>query len=279
MDYLIATILAVVEGLTEFLPISSTGHLILVEDILTLGDDPDFSKAFMIVIQFPAILSVVLYFWSMLWPFRRSTTPGAVQVGPLPIAWDARTMLLWCKVVAGFLPAAVLGFLFDDLIEGYLLYPLPVAIMLVVGGIVLIVIEWRGMGGRVETVHDIGFGTAVLIGFFQCLAMVPGTSRSAATIIGAMLLGLKRPAAAEFSFFLAIPTMMGAFTLSLLKHGVGFTPHQWAVLALGSVVSFIVAYASIAFLMRYIQRHSFAVFGWYRVVLGAIVLALLLWAF
>jgi undecaprenyl-diphosphatase len=275
VDYLIAVILAIVEGFTEFLPISSTGHLIIAEAFLKLGDDPAFARAFFVVIQFPAILSVVVYFWAVLWPFRRLNTEGASRLGRLPIAWDARTMLLWCKVATAFLPAAVLGLLFNDFIEGYLLYPLPVGIMLIVGGVVLIIIERRNAGGRMASVHEIGFTTAALIGCFQCIAMVPGTSRSAATIIGGMLLGLKRPAAAEFSFFLAIPTMLGAFVLSLAKHGLGFTAHQWALLMVGSVVSFLVAYASIAFLMRYIQRHDFSAFGWYRIVVGTAVLVLI----
>lgn len=275
MDYLIAVVLAVIEGVTEFLPISSTGHLIIAEAFLKLGDDPAFAKAFFVIIQFPAILAVVFFFWSTLWPLRRPDDPSAFRLGALPVAWDARTMLLWCKVAAGFMPAAVLGLIFNDVIEGYLLYPLPVGIMLIVGGIALILIERRNSGGRIESVHDIGFGTAVLVGFFQCLAMVPGTSRSAATIIGGMLLGLKRPAAAEFSFFLAIPTMLGAFTLSMAKHGLGFSAHQWGLLAVGSAVSFLVAYGSIAFLMRYIQRHDFSAFGWYRIVVGTAVLALI----
>lgn len=276
MDFVKAVILAVVEGITEFLPISSTGHLILVEDYLTLGDDPAAAKAFMVIIQFPAILSVVAYFWHDLWPLRRTTSAvdGHVRrAGPLPLAYDARIMLLWIKVAVAFLPAAVLGLVFKDFIEDHLLSPTVVACALITGGAVLIAIERTRRTERFAGVHEITFGAAFFIGVFQCLAMIPGTSRSAATIIGGMLLGARRPAAAEFSFFLAIPTMLGATAVSLAKHGLSFTPHQWAVLATGSAVSFLVAYASIAFLMNYIRRHDFTVFGWYRIALGALVLA------
>ncbi|MFP4501384.1 MAG: undecaprenyl-diphosphate phosphatase [Candidatus Hydrogenedentota bacterium] len=277
MDYLKAVILAVVEGITEFLPISSTGHLILVEAPLRLSD-PGFARAFMVIIQFPAILSVVCYFWGELWPGRRATpenTAHTLRIGPLALAYEPRIISVWFKVVAGFMPAAVLGLLLNDLIEGHLLYPLPVAIALLTGGVLLIVIERRGHNPRFLNVHAFTYTTAVLIGCFQCLAMVPGTSRSAATIIGGMLLGASRPAAAEFSFFLAIPTMLGACTVSLAKHGLSFTTQQWALLAVGSVMSFIVAYVSIAFLMHYIRRHDFQLFGWYRIVLAAVVIALL----
>lgn len=262
MSYLIAAVLAVVEGVTEFLPISSTGHMIIVEHFLRLTADEAFNNAFMVIIQLPAILAVVLYFWSVLWPFGK----GADLEGVL---------LLWTKIVVGFLPAAVLGFLLDDVIDAYLFNTVTVAVALVVGGIVLLVIERRPRPPRFNTVHAVSYGTAIGIGFFQCLAMIPGTSRSAASIIGALLLGASRSAAAEFSFFLAIPTMLGATALKVLKGGLHFTGEQWALLALGSIISFVVAYAVIAVFMNFIKRHTFEPFAWYRIALGALVLLLI----
>jgi undecaprenyl-diphosphatase len=263
MDFVNAVILGIVEGVTEFLPISSTGHLILVEDYLPLGGTKAFADAFMVIIQLPAILAVVLYFWGRLWPFGKDKNP-------------VPTIRLWFLIVAAFLPAAVLGFLLDKTIEKYLFTPPVVAAALIVGGVVLIVLEKIGLKHRFEKVEDFKFPSAVAVGFFQCLAMIPGTSRSAATIIGGMAMGAARPAAAEFSFFLAIPTMLGATALKVLKHGVSFSPHEWALLAVGSVVSFAVAYAVIAAFMRYIQTRSFIPFGWYRIVLGIIVILTLL---
>ncbi len=263
MDFVNAVILGIVEGFTEFLPISSTGHLILVQDYLPLGSSPDFAKSFMVIIQLPAILAVVLYFWGKLWPFGKGKDP-------------APTIRLWFLIVAAFLPAAVLGFLLDKVIEKYLFTPPVVAGALVVGGVVLIAIEKIGIRHRFEKVDDFKFPPAVAVGFFQCLAMIPGTSRSAATIVGGMAMGAARPAAAEFSFFLAIPTMLGATALKVFKHGLHFSGHEWALLAAGSAVSFLVAYAVIAAFMRYIQTRSFIPFGWYRIVLGVMVALTLL---
>lgn len=263
MEFVNATILAVVEGVTEFLPISSTGHLILVESWLSLGDDASFTETFIIVIQLPAILSVCLYFRDQLWPFRD---------GQL----DKKTLSLWFKVVAAFMPAAVLGLLLDDIIESMLKSPVVVAVALVVGGIVLIAIERRKHAAQIGSVGELSYARAIGIGFFQCLAMIPGTSRSGATIIGGLLLGASRPLAAEFSFFLAIPTMLAATSYKMLKGGLDYTTEQWLLIALGSVVSFAVAYGVIAFLMAYIQKHSFTAFGIYRIVLGMLVLLMIL---
>jgi undecaprenyl-diphosphatase len=264
MDFIKALLLGIIEGFTEFLPISSTGHLILAEAFLKFDQPEGFSNAFMVIIQLPAILSVVVYFWKDLWPWAR------------PEGFNA-AFALWTKIAVAFLPAAALGFLLDDLIDAYLFNPLTVACALGVGGLLLIALEWRPREPRIAATADIGYGTAIAIGFIQCFAMIPGTSRSAATIIGAMALGTSRSAAAEFSFFLAIPTMLGATTLKLLKGGLDFTGPQWGILAVGSIVSFVVAYASIAFFMRFIQRHSFIPLGVYRIVLAALVLAAL-WA-
>lgn len=259
MDFLIAAVLGVVEGLTEFLPISSTGHLILVEDYLRLGSDEAFTKAFTVIIQLPAILAVVLYFWKSMWPFQGARTLGIFRV--------------WVLTVIAFVPAAVAGLALDKAIDAYLLYPLPVAIALFVGGVVLILVEQRRVEPSITDVHQLTWPRALAIGCFQCLALLPGTSRSAATIIGAMLLGLSRPAAAEFSFFLAMPTMLGATTLKVLKHGLHFTSHQWLLLAVGCAVAFVTAYGVVAFLMSYIRRNTFVPFGVYRIVLAVIVLA------
>lgn len=265
MVYIKAILLGIVEGFTEFLPISSTGHLVLVEDFLSLDQGQAFTNTFHVAIQLPAIAAVVVYFWSRLWPF---SGPREAQ---------RQRLLLWTKIIIAVLPAVVLGLLFDDLIEAHLLAPVPVAIALLVGGIILIAIERRHSTPRLMTTEALPYLTALWIGCFQCLAMIPGTSRSASTIIGAMLLGATRPVAAEFSFFLAIPTMLGATMLTLAKHSGGFTPQQWALLAIGGIVSFVTAYAVIAAFMGYIRKHDFQVFGYYRIVLGAIVL--LAWLF
>jgi undecaprenyl-diphosphatase len=259
MDFINAVILGVVEGVTEFLPISSTGHLILVEDYLSLGGSKEFADAFAVIIQLPAILAVVLYFWGRLWPFGRDKDP-------------VPTIRLWFLIVAAFLPAAVIGFLLAGSIKKYLFSKGVVAGALIVGGIVLIVIEKIGLKRRFEKVDDFKFPSAIAVGFFQCLAMIPGTSRSAATIVGGMVLGAARPAAAEFSFFLAIPTMTAACAHDVLKFGLHFSGREWALIAVGSVVSFVVAYAVIAAFMRYIQTRSFAPFGWYRIALGIVVI-------
>lgn len=262
-----ALLIGIVEGITEFLPISSTGHMILVDEFIQLSTDKSFTTAFEVIIQLGAIISVVVYFWKDLWPF--AGTPQHRN----------QTWQLWFKVVAAVIPAVVLGLLFDDSIEEHLFNSKVVAITLIVYGVILIVLERfhsRRTHFKINSVTAIPFSLAIAIGCFQCLAMVPGTSRSAATIIGAMLLGLSRAAAAEFSFFLAIPTMAGATALTLLKNGFDFTAQQWVVIAVGFVTAFLVAYAVIKFLMDFIRRHDFSAFGYYRIVLGIIVL-LLLW--
>jgi undecaprenyl-diphosphatase len=261
MDVVKVIIFAVVEGITEFLPISSTGHMILLERVLQFRQSERFPAVFMVVIQLPAILAVVLYFWSTLWPFGKSREECAAAFG------------LWARIVVAVLPAVVLGLLFDDFIEEKLFNPLVVASALFVGGVVLILLERGDRKPRFEHAGEAGFGRALAVGFFQCLAMIPGTSRSAATIIGGMLLGASRSAAAEFSFFLAIPTMLGATTLKIAKTGAAFAPMEWVLLAIGSVVAFGVGYAVVAFFMNYIRRHDFKVFGYYRIVLALAVFA------
>lgn len=259
MIYLKAVFLAVVQGLTEFLPVSSTGHMILVDEFLKLSPDKSFSEAFMVMIQLPSILAVVAYFWKDLWPFVQDRAETRARI------------VLWMKIVLAFLPAAVLGVLLHGLI-GKLFHPYTVAVTLLAGGIVLILLERRKHAGQIRAARDIGFRTALLIGLIQCAAMIPGTSRSAATIIGAMILGASRMAAAEFSFFLAIPTMFGATAFEVMKNGLDFTGEQWAVVGVGSIVSFAVAYAVVAAFMGYIRRHDFKPFGYYRIALGVLVL-------
>ncbi|MEK7794962.1 MAG: undecaprenyl-diphosphate phosphatase [Candidatus Hydrogenedentota bacterium] len=260
MDYLVAALLAVIEGVTEFLPVSSTGHLIIADEFLSLSESESFNNTFIVVIQLPAILAVVAYFWTSLWPWGAGLAERRKRFG------------LWSRIVAAFAPAAGLGFLFDDILERYLFAPVPVAIALFVGGLVIILLERRGPRPRIHSLTELTFPIAIGIGLFQCLAMFPGASRSAATIIGAMILGLTRPAAAEFSFFLAIPTMLGATSLKIAKNGLGFTNHEWALIATGAIVSFVVAYAVVAAFMKYIQRRDFAIFGYYRMALAVLVL-------
>lgn len=259
MIYLKAVLLAIVEGITEFLPISSTGHLILVEAFVELSEDASFNTAFMVIIQLPAIFAVVVYFWKDLWPYGSTGQRRRELYG------------LWSKIFVAVLPALVLGALFDEFMEEHLFAPLPVAVALFVGGVVILLVERLRHNARVETVLDISFRVAFAIGLFQCLAMFPGTSRSAATIIGAMVLGASRPAAAEFSFFLAIPTMLAAAAYSMLKSGLAFSGEQWIVLAVGSVVSFVVAYGAIRWFMAYVRQRSFNIFGYYRIGLAVLV--------
>ncbi len=310
MDYIKAILLAIVEGFTEFIPISSTGHLILVEEVLRLDQDTSFITAFMVIIQLPAIMAVVLYFWRDLWPFHHNGSIENPDNTPAHVDWTKQppivlrgmailrqlpllrrlddssesqayhdhieaTLLLWSKIVFAFIPALVLGFLFADFIEEHLFSSFTVAIMLVIGGIAILIIEWVRHGDKYTTVHEINYRTAFFIGCFQCIAMIPGTSRSAASIIGGLILGANRSTATEFSFILAIPTMLGATAYTLLKHGISFTGEQWNLIVVGSVVSFLVAYLSIAFLMNYIRKHSYALFAYYRIILG--VLVLLMW--
>lgn len=262
MDIIKTILLGVVEGLTEFLPVSSTGHLILVERQLTLSGSPGFTETFMIVIQLPAILAVVLYFWPRIWPFHRQ-------------ADTVNTCILWVKIGIAFLPAAVLGVLLDHRIEDWFFNPTSVSVMLILGGLALLALERAKIYPRFEDVAEIGVAAAIGIGFFQCLAMMPGTSRSAATIIGAMALGASRPAAAEFSFFLAIPTMLGATVYKSVRSGLSLDVREWALIGLGGLVAFVTAYIVVAAFMNYIRRHSFAPFAYYRIALGALILSLL----
>jgi len=263
MLYLNAIILGIVEGITEFLPISSTGHLIVFQRMFPISEPGDgFSEVFIVVIQLPAILAVIGYFWGQLWPFQKPGEGGLVSI----VDWP--TMLLWTKIVVAVIPVVVLGLLFKDQIDGMLDDTLPVGLALIIGGIVLLLVDWKRPPVTIEHAAQIGFGRAFAIGLFQCLALIPGTSRAAATIVGAMLMGTTRTAAAEFSFFLAIPTMLGATLLYLRGAEFDFTPSEWGILLTGSLVSFLTAYAVVVWLMRYLQHGSWRPFGYYRIVVG-----------
>lgn len=272
-------ILSLVEGITEFLPVSSTGHLILVNQFVKLEPE-GFSNAFNVIIQLGAILSVVVIYFEKLNPWAKSkqelpkkykdlnAQSKAYYLATHP---DKTTINLWLKVIVGVLPAMVLGLLFDDLIDAYLFNPITVAAMLLLWGIIIIFIEKKNKTIKYDSLKDVPYTTIIMIGFFQCLAMVPGTSRSAATIIGAMILGLSRPAAAEFSFFLAIPTMLGATLLKLIKNLGDFTGTEWTLILLGMILSFIVAFIVIKQFLAYVKKHDFIPFGIYRIGLAVIV--------
>ena len=266
IEILKAILFGIVEGITEWLPISSTGHLILLDEFIRLDVSPEFYEMFQVVIQLGAIGAVLLLFFHKLDPF--SSKKGEIQ--------KKQTWELWYKVVVAVLPSAVLGLLLDDWMDAHLYNYVVVAIALIVYGVAFLFIEKkdRGLSPRVEEVHGIDYRTALLIGAFQCLSLIPGTSRSGSTILGGILLGVSRPAAAEFSFFLAIPTMLGASGLKLVKYlmeGLIPTGTEIAVLIVGSVVSFVVSVLVIRALMDYVRKRSFAAFGIYRIVLGALV--------
>jgi undecaprenyl-diphosphatase len=257
-----AAILGVVEGLTEFLPVSSTGHLILVNQWLAFSRD--FTVLFDVFIQMGAIFAVIIYFRKDIFPSRAS------------LVFEKEFLDFWSKVLTAFLPAAFFGYLFAGFIEEKLFNMTVVSISLLVGGIFLIVLDRKKKQGKILTMREMSYRIALLIGIFQCIAMVPGTSRSAATIIGALLLGCSRKLAAEFSFYLAIPTILAASVYSLVKTPHNFSLHDFSILTTGFVISFLVAIGVIKFLMNFIKKHSFVVFGYYRIVLGII---LLIWIF
>ncbi|MDK8281797.1 MAG: undecaprenyl-diphosphate phosphatase [Peptoniphilus lacrimalis] len=273
-------ILGIVEGLTEFLPISSTGHLILFGKFIELSPK-EFSNAFFVIIQLGAILSVLYLYFNDLNPIGKYKIQEKVgdkyKSLSLKDKWKLRdmpTMRLLAKIIIGFLPAAVLGFLFDDLIDKYLFNEVTVAIALIFYGIIIILMEKKNKDSnfKYNDLDDISLKTAFFIGVFQCLAMVPGTSRSAATIIGAMLLGCSRTSAAKFSFYLAIPTMLGATALKVIKIGISFGLWQWFLIIVGGIVSYIVALIVIKKFLSYIRNNDFTYFGIYRIILGILVL-------
>lgn len=261
-EILKAIVLGIIQGITEWLPISSTGHLLLVNQFLNLNCSEDFLNMFKVVIQFGSILAVVLLYFNKLNPF--SSGKNSAQ--------KTETVRLWLKVIIGVIPAAIFGFLFEDFIDNVLSTPLVIGLALLIYGIIFIAIENKHRVPKTNSTSELTYKTALLIGCFQVLALIPGTSRSGSTILGAVLLGLSRTAASEFSFFLAIPVMLGASLLKILNFGFSFTPEELTVLAVGTVVSFIVSVFAIRFLMDYIRKHDFKAFGYYRIILGIIVL-------
>lgn len=268
IELLKVVFLGIVEGITEWLPISSTGHMLLVDAFMPLQMSDSFKEMFFVVIQLGAIIAVVVVFWHKMWPFRKQ--PGN------RLAVRMESLSIWLKVAIACIPLVVIAFPLDDFVESHFGTPLTIALMLILYGVAFILIEnWnKQRTPAISTLGQIDWKTALFIGLFQVLSIIPGTSRSGATIVGALLLGVSRTAAAEFTFFLAVPTMLGASLLKLVKFGLGFTGGEMIALLLGSVVAFLVSLFVIRFLMDYVRRHDFRVFGWYRIVLGIIVLIL-----
>ena len=268
IEILKAILFGIVEGITEWLPVSSTGHIILLDEFIRLNASEEFKSMFDVVIQLGAILAVIVLFFHKLNPFAPSKSGEEKN----------RTWNLWFKVIAAIIPSGVVGVLLDDWMDEHLHNGIVVAIALIVYGVAFILVERKNQDKltEIDDVHTIGYKTALLIGAFQCLSLIPGTSRSGSTILGAILLGVGRAAGAEFSFFMAIPTMLGASAIKALKFvmsGTAITGNEIAVLIVGCVVSFIVSLLVIKGLMEYVRKHSFSAFGVYRIVLGAVVLA------
>ncbi|MFQ7842059.1 MAG: undecaprenyl-diphosphate phosphatase [Thomasclavelia spiroformis] len=266
IEILKAIVLGIVEGITEWLPISSTGHMILVDEFIKLDVSAEFLEMFLVVIQLGAILAVVFIYWKKLFQFDYKNH------------WKVKRNIvtMWFKILVACIPAAVIGLLFDDVLNELFYNPLTVSIALIVFGILFIIIENynKNRSAKINSLREITYTTALIIGIFQLIAAVfPGTSRSGATIVGALLIGVNRRIAAEFTFFLAIPVMCGASLLKIVKFGLVFSAFEFVLLVVGMLVAFIVSMITIVFLMDYIKKHDFKVFGWYRIILGVIVIA------
>ena len=269
LEIIKAIILGIVEGVTEWLPISSTGHMILVDEFLKLNVSKEFMDMFLVVIQLGAIFAVILLYWNKIFPFKYD---NGVKI-------EKDTLIMWVKILIACVPAAIIGLLFDDQLNALFFNPTTVAVMLILFGILFIVIENynKGKKPKINSLAEITYTVAIMIGLFQLIAAIfPGTSRSGATIVGALLIGVSRTVAAEFTFFLAIPVMFGASALKLVKFGLqtGFamTGNELTILLVGMVVAFVVSIIAIKFLMSYIKNNDFKAFGWYRIILGIIVL-------
>ena len=275
IEILKAILFGIVEGITEWLPISSTGHMILLDEIIKLDVSEEFYSMFQVVIQLGAILAVVLIFWNKIWPFGKKTNQAPLSDTGVGAWIKTDIFVLWFHILVSCVPAAIVGVLWDDLFEELFYNPVCVALALIVFGVAFIIVETKhaGKSAAINSVADITYTTALLIGLFQLIAAIfPGTSRSGATIVGALIIGVSRTVAAEYTFYLAIPVMLGASLLKLVKFGLSFTAMEAAILVVGMVVAFAVSMFVIKFLMGYIKKHDFKVFGWYRIVLGAIVL-------
>ena len=272
LELLKVIFLGIIEGITEWLPVSSTGHILLIDELFTLQLREEFKEMFFVVIQLGAILAVLVFFWKKLLPFHLEKGEKTTLIADMGI------LNLWGKVIIACLPAAVLGILFDDILEAYLHTPLIISLMLIFYGIAFIWVENRNQNRTfpVTSTDGISYQQALIIGAFQILSLIPGTSRSGATILGAILIGISRPVGAEFTFFLAIPVMFGASALKLLKfflNGGGFIGAEIWYLLIGSLVAFAVSLFVIKFLMEFVKKHDFKIFGWYRIALGALVIA------
>lgn len=267
-------IFGIVEGITEWLPISSTGHMILLNEFLKLDVSEEFYSVFEVVIQLGAIIAVVLLFWKQIFPFGKTEKPISKK-GILSYV-NKDIMILWCKILVACVPAAIIGVLFSDTFDALFYNYQTVAISLIVFGIAFIIIEekHKGKPAKINSLKELSYKLCIYIGIFQLIAAIfPGTSRSGATIVGALLLGVSRTVAAEFTFFLAIPVMFGASLLKIVKYGLAFTSSEIIILLVGMVTAFIVSILVIKFLMSYIKKHDFKVFGYYRIILGILVLA------
>ena len=264
MEIIKSIIFGIVEGITEWLPISSTGHMILLNEFVKLDVSKDFYNMFEVVIQLGAILAVVILFFKKIFPFYKEK--GSVKL-------DKKIINLWGKIIVACVPAAIIGILFDEVFEKLFYNPLSVAIALIVFGILFILIENKNRKSKINSLEEITYNTALLIGIFQLIAAIfPGTSRSGATILGALMIGVSRTVAAEFTFFLAVPVMFGASLLKLIKFSFNFTGLELAILLVGMFTAFVTSMFVIKFLMNYIKKHDFKVFGYYRIILGIIVL-------
>ncbi|MBE6689501.1 MAG: undecaprenyl-diphosphate phosphatase [Ruminococcaceae bacterium] len=264
LDYINSFILGIIQGITEWLPVSSTGHLIIWQEFTGTLVSESFAEMFEVVVQFGSILAVVVLFWSKLFPFSPSKTASERK----------EVYNLWLKVIIAVIPAGVIGVLFDDKINEVFFNPYTVAATLIIYGVLFIVIENRNKLRKPATdaLTALTYKTAFLIGMFQILALIPGTSRSGTTILGAVILGCSRYVAAEFSFFMAVPVMLGASALKLLKHGLGFTAHEFMILAVGMITAFVVSILALKFLVGYVRKHDFKAFGVYRIALGVVII-------
>ena len=275
LEILKAILFGIVEGVTEWLPVSSTGHMILLDQLVKLNVSEEFYSMFQVVIQLGAILAVVLIFWNKIWPFGKKNNHAPLSESGVGAYIKKDIFVLWFHILVSCVPAAIVGVLWDDLFEELFYNPTCVALALIAFGVAFIIVETRkhGHSAKINSVADITYTTALLIGLFQLIAAIfPGTSRSGATIVGALIIGVARTVAAEYTFYLAIPVMLGASLLKIVKFGLSFTAMEAAILLVGMVVAFGVSMFVIKFLMDYIKKHDFKVFGWYRIVLGIIVL-------
>ncbi|MBQ9033246.1 MAG: undecaprenyl-diphosphate phosphatase [Lachnospiraceae bacterium] len=271
IEILKAILFGIVEGITEWLPISSTGHMILLNEFVKLDVSPEFWNLFLVVIQLGAILAVVLLFWKTIWPFKKVKT----RSGNTKVVFSKPTMILWLKVLVACIPAGVIGILFDDWIDEHFYNAIVVGAALIIVGVLFLVIETlnKNKVPRVDRLRDLTFKDAFLIGVFQLVAAVfPGTSRSGATILGGLMIGVSRRVASKFTFILAIPVMFGASLLKIVKYGFHFSGYELLILGIGMLVAFLVSILIITFMMNYIRKHDFRIFGIYRIILGALVL-------